>query len=342
VKASSVVLHDLLARMGCPIGAKAGSLARGSRRRGLSTCRRTCAGCCCPRSPSAEATTPALQSGRGHLAPLAIKQAGVDRAAIDWLGRLVASLGFEHAITESGGPRPAGGRTWVLQVQGGESEQLRWLREIGFCRASRSGGRPPRSERRGTAGGNSSTCGAPRSRQLPRPVPRARGPCATWSARPRHASTFRRHSSITGSTVAGTRAARRTGGPIPTTATESRGWRCSTVAEGPVVPVYDVVTGDEAEGFLAAGRRRAQLRQQGRSHGPAGRRRPARHAALMDAIVEGVSFGVGRRNAEPVEHPVLDRIREAPFVPQRGLRSLAAQQLGTGRRRQPLRGPLRG
>jgi tRNA-splicing ligase RtcB (3'-phosphate/5'-hydroxy nucleic acid ligase) len=50
---------------------------------------------------------------------------------------------------------------------------------------------------------------------------------------------------------------------------------------------------------------------------------------LMDEIAARISFGVGRANNEPVDHPVLDHIRDAPFVPQRGLREMAARQLGT-------------
>jgi tRNA-splicing ligase RtcB len=50
---------------------------------------------------------------------------------------------------------------------------------------------------------------------------------------------------------------------------------------------------------------------------------------LMDAIFERISFGVGRKNDEPVDHPVLDEIRDADFAPQRQLRDMAAQQLGT-------------
>ena len=52
-------------------------------------------------------------------------------------------------------------------------------------------------------------------------------------------------------------------------------------------------------------------------------------AGLMDAIFERISFGVGRRNDEPVDHEVLDRIKAADFAPQRQLYDLAAKQLGT-------------
>jgi len=50
---------------------------------------------------------------------------------------------------------------------------------------------------------------------------------------------------------------------------------------------------------------------------------------VMDEIFDRVSFGVGRKNDEPVDHPVLDRIRDADFAPQRELLDLAATQLGT-------------
>jgi tRNA-splicing ligase RtcB (3'-phosphate/5'-hydroxy nucleic acid ligase) len=50
---------------------------------------------------------------------------------------------------------------------------------------------------------------------------------------------------------------------------------------------------------------------------------------IMDAIVERISFGVGRHNDEPVDHPVLDAIRTADVSAQRQLHDLAAKQLGT-------------
>ncbi|MBW3652078.1 MAG: RtcB family protein [Actinobacteria bacterium] len=50
---------------------------------------------------------------------------------------------------------------------------------------------------------------------------------------------------------------------------------------------------------------------------------------IMDDVFRRISFGVGRRNAEPVEHPVLDAIAEAQFRPQRKLVQMARDQLGT-------------
>lgn len=51
--------------------------------------------------------------------------------------------------------------------------------------------------------------------------------------------------------------------------------------------------------------------------------------ATMDEITRRISFGMGRVNDEPVDHPVFDSIREAAFAPQRQLLDLAIKQLGT-------------
>jgi tRNA-splicing ligase RtcB (3'-phosphate/5'-hydroxy nucleic acid ligase) len=59
---------------------------------------------------------------------------------------------------------------------------------------------------------------------------------------------------------------------------------------------------------------------------------PAKEAGLpkiMDEIFRRISFGIGRPNNEPVDHPVLDKINRAGFKPQRSMISLAKEQLGT-------------
>ena len=50
---------------------------------------------------------------------------------------------------------------------------------------------------------------------------------------------------------------------------------------------------------------------------------------IMDEIYRRISFGIGRPNNEPFEHPILERISRADFVPQRKLYKLANEQLGT-------------
>jgi len=52
-------------------------------------------------------------------------------------------------------------------------------------------------------------------------------------------------------------------------------------------------------------------------------------AKVMDEIVRRISFGIGRPNNEPVDHPVLEKISKAEFIPQRRLSGLAKEQLGT-------------
>jgi tRNA-splicing ligase RtcB len=50
---------------------------------------------------------------------------------------------------------------------------------------------------------------------------------------------------------------------------------------------------------------------------------------LMREIAKRISFGMGVPARERVDHPVLDRIRNADFAPQRKLAKLAESQLGT-------------
>ena len=50
---------------------------------------------------------------------------------------------------------------------------------------------------------------------------------------------------------------------------------------------------------------------------------------LMREITRRISFGVGVPAQERVDHPVLERIRNAAFEPQRKLAKLAEEQLGT-------------
>src|SRR3954471_597473 len=50
---------------------------------------------------------------------------------------------------------------------------------------------------------------------------------------------------------------------------------------------------------------------------------------LMREITRRISFGMGVAAQERVDHPVLDRIKQADFAPQRKLAQTAASQLGT-------------
>jgi tRNA-splicing ligase RtcB (3'-phosphate/5'-hydroxy nucleic acid ligase) len=50
---------------------------------------------------------------------------------------------------------------------------------------------------------------------------------------------------------------------------------------------------------------------------------------IMREITHRISFGMGVPAEERFDHPVLDRVRNADFAPQRKLSELAASQLGT-------------
>ena len=50
---------------------------------------------------------------------------------------------------------------------------------------------------------------------------------------------------------------------------------------------------------------------------------------IMDEVARRISFGMGRPNNEPVDHPVLDKIRAAEFRGVQRLAGVAAKQLGT-------------
>jgi tRNA-splicing ligase RtcB len=279
---------------------------------------------------SAEGSTPALATGTGYVAAVCVKQAGVTDNAIRFVERLFASLGFVVHVAPSGPPRKHGRQTYVAQVQGGEPEILRYLREVGFNRAAAkrsaaaamlsaiarrelmlagreaaiteaqrlrvSGGATIREITQDIAG----RFGVPRSlvhhglygRGVPR-VPKG------WRPEPDHSGEV---------------------AWLPVTGNEPT---------GEVHAVYDVVTGDDAACFLADGvvvhncgnkAVRTDVRvEEVRKDLP----------RIMDSIFERISFGVGRKNDEPVDHEVLDKIKDAEFAPQRQLHDLAAKQLGT-------------
>lgn len=52
-------------------------------------------------------------------------------------------------------------------------------------------------------------------------------------------------------------------------------------------------------------------------------------ARVMDTLWRALSFGVGRKNSERVDHDVIDAIAHSPVRPQRKLLDLAREQLGT-------------
>ncbi|MDQ3933101.1 MAG: RtcB family protein [Actinomycetota bacterium] len=326
VRTGSVELHALLAALGCPVGKKTDAwpeqpmpwlhaLPAWARATFLSA------------FMSAEGLTPRLVDG--YLAPLTVKQAGTTDNAIRFLARLFESLGYTLSITRSGPVRGAC-QTYAGQLLGGAGETVRYLREIGFSLA--------RSKRVASA--------AMLSAQVQHEaVVTARRDAVAAGRELVAAGIAVRDACARVSEDRGVPAALVFHGLYGRGAPRApKGWRPTSDNSGEVAwlpvrdlepageaHVFDVVTGDPAESFLANGMcvhncgnkavltdvTRAQLDAEG-GVGP-----------VMDEIARRISFGMGVPAAEKVDHPVLEKIERAPFEPQRRLAKFARDQLGT-------------
>jgi tRNA-splicing ligase RtcB len=324
----SVELHTRFAALGCPVGKKVYGwperpfdwlfdLPAWQRAAFLSA------------FMSAEGSTPALASGTGYIAALAVKQSGITDSAIRFVQRLFASLGFVVNVAPSGPPNADGRQSYVAQLQGGESEILRYLREVGYTRAvgKRLAAAAMMSVAAQRAAALTLRAEAIEDARALRVAGLTVREAKTAIALRRNVPEALIHHGLYG------RGAPRVG----------KGWKATPDHSGEVawlpvlfneptgetVPVYDVVTGDPAESFLADGIvvhncGNKAVRTNVRAEDVRGEL-----PRIMDEVFSRISFGVGRKNDEPVDHPVLDAIRDAEFAPQRQLRDLAAKQLGT-------------
>jgi tRNA-splicing ligase RtcB len=325
VHVNSVALHALLRALGLPAGAKVAAwpadpfpwlfgLPAWMRAQFLSA------------FASAEATTPSLS--RGCVTAPAMKQAATSDHIVRFLARLLRSLGFEVGVTVSG---PARGScvTRVVQVLGGEAERLRFMAEVGFCRAV---------EKREAAARVASVAWATAAIRSARAAAAddARALAATGDRTIRDITRLvaGRHGvppALAHHAIYGRGTPRR--GKHAVVAHDYSGevaWvPVTSVVEAGEADVYDVVTGDRAASFVAAGTcvhncgnkavRTALRYEDVASDVP----------RVMDEVFARISFGVGRSDGRAADHPVIDDIRAAAFAPQRELVDLAAQQLGT-------------
>ena len=279
---------------------------------------------------SAEGSTPALAPGTGYIAALAVKQSGVTDAPIRFVQRLFASLGFTVHVGPSGPPQADGRQSYVAQLQGGEPEILRYLRDVGFnrCVAKRRAGAAMLSVAAQREVALALRTGAIDEARHLRSVGvgAVREIKATLSARYDVPAALVHH----GIYGRGTPRLGKGWRPEPDHSGEVA-WLPVLANEptGEVAAVYDVVTGDPAECFLAGG---VVVHNCGNKAARTNLRADEIRADLsgiMDSIFSRISFGVGRKNDEPVDHEVLDAIKVADFAPQRQLYDLAAKQLGT-------------
>jgi tRNA-splicing ligase RtcB len=316
VRVGSTQLHSQLAELGSPVGRKRWS------RPALAWLLDTPAWVRAhflSAFASAEMTAPRLAGG--CLANHALKQA--DENAARLVLELLASLGFRCSFALSAGHH-------LVQIVGGEDEQLRFLEEVGFCRAV---------EKRRAAAMAASV--AWQRRHLLERRARARTEvevlyaagapyreiAAGVSARYAVPRGFVHHA------IYEDRPLRRGNNTLlePRACGEGAWVAVDDVSRAGSTGTWDVVTGDPAESFLAEG---LVVHNCGNKAARTDLMRSDLDALggvdkLMREITRRISFGMGVPATERVDHPVLDQIWNADFAPQRELSQLAESQLGT-------------
>lgn len=345
----SVALHALLAALGSPVGKKnwpAEPMTWLFEQPAWMRAHYLSSFC------SAEMMTPRVHRN-GTIPNLQVKQSGTEPNAIEFVSRLVRSLGFEASVAPSG-PVRNGRSSWVLQILGGQGAQLRFMAEVGFCRAV---------EKRHASAVAASVTWQGESYVRVRDSAKAeaqalRAANAPWKEA--IAGVAARHGVTEGFAYHSFYDKRGKSRRLPgeATAPQVTGEVCwvpvARVTPDGTAAVYDVVTGDPAHCFVAAGvvvhncgncAIRTDLRVEDVTRGlELGeiRRNPHRLISdrranrAADEVADTISFGIGRKNESddaPVDHPLF--IDPAWFaIPNTGgyrdtLRDKARRQLGT-------------
>jgi tRNA-splicing ligase RtcB (3'-phosphate/5'-hydroxy nucleic acid ligase) len=313
---SSVRLHALLRELGSPVGRKRWDRRAFSwlleapawvRAHFLSA------------FASAEMTTPRLVGG--CLANHAVKQADPNAARL--IAELLTSLDFRCSIARSAGHH-------LVQILGGEDEQLRFVEKVGFCSAI---------EKRRAAAAAASV--AWQRRELIGRRERARTEVEVLYAagapyRQIMTDVSARHGAPRGfvyHAIYSPRPLRRGKNAVlePRTYGEASWVAIEDVSSAGAATTWDIGTGDPAESFLAEG---IVVHNCGNKAAQTELTRADLDAlggveSVMSEITRRISFGMGVPAQERVDHPVLEKIRKADFEPQRKLAKLADSQLGT-------------
>jgi RNA-splicing ligase RtcB len=311
-------LYGLLADLGCPVGRKADRWSAATVE--LLRLPAWARACYVSAFASAEMSTPRLVEQR--IANLAIKQC--DEDAGEHIGILLDSLGFGV------GTGASDGNNLVLQILGGEAEQVRFIEEVGFARAA---------HKRVAA---AATVAVSWERHL-HVATRAD---AQRRVRERMASGERvrdavaRVASASGPTAATVLHLAYRGGPLR----PGPGWSrtANSLGESAYSPVlrvedagevetYDVVTEDPAEAFIAGGIAQHNCGNKAVCTELTREDLDALGGVdlIMREITQRVSFGIGGPCARAGRAPRAGAIRTAKFAPQRKLAGLAESQLGT-------------
>jgi tRNA-splicing ligase RtcB len=275
---------------------------------------------------SADMSAPSLVEGR--VVNIALKQVGFHSNAPDFFARLLATLGFRTGI--SAHPSANSRTAYAAQILDGEPEQLRFLEEIGYCysrdkRVAAAATASVAWQRRRVVEHRSEALVAARELKAMGLGYRAVTGCVTEQFGV--SRSFVHHAMYSG------RGAPRSpkGARFEPDHSGEIAWvGVRSVERADVVEVFDVVTSDRAESFLAegvvvhnCGNKAARTELTRTDLESLGVER------VMSEVSRRISFGMGVAAKERVDHPVLERIRTADFSPQRKLSQLAESQLGT-------------
>ncbi len=324
VYVDSVALHALFGALGSPVGRKCWPMEPMPWLFGLAPWARAhflSAFC------SAEMTTPIVRE-TGVIPNLQVKQSGANRHAIDFIARVFRSLGFEVSVAQSG-PTRGERHDAVLQLLGGCQAQLRFLEQIGFCYAHEKRVRAARAASVGwqwAATIGNRVAARVEARRLREAGAHWKDVVVGVADRFPVAPRFVYHAMFSG------RGAPRClpGTSFTADATDEICWvPVAGVDEAGTRVVFDVVTGDPAEAFYAAG-------VVAHNCGNKAARTDIRAddirdniAAIMDEVSRTVVFGIGQTSGKVADHPLFDdpTWRDLPAVGK--LKQQARQQLGT-------------
>jgi tRNA-splicing ligase RtcB (3'-phosphate/5'-hydroxy nucleic acid ligase) len=316
VRVNSVRLHALLHELGSPVGRKCWDRAAVA---WLLDAPAWVRALFLSAFGSAEMSTPRIVGACP--ANLALKQADGEAARL--VVDLLTSLGFRCSLALSGVHH-------LVQIVGGEAEQLRYLEEVGFCRALEK--RLAAARVASVAWQRTDVLRRRENAQTEVELLWATGAgyaqiVGDVSARHGVARGFVHHALYTA------RPLRRGLNVVLEPRVHGEGvWvPVLDIADAGNAQTWDVVTDDRAESFLAEG---IVVHNCGNKAAKTELTRADLDARggveqIMREITRRISFGMGVAATERVEHPVLDRIRNADFAPQRKLSQLAESQLGT-------------
>ena len=288
---------------------------------------------------SAEMTTPRVLLN-GTVPNLALEQAGERDDAIQFIVRLLQSLEFRTSVA-AGGAAYGGRRVRVLQLLGGEAEQVRFCSEVGFHYASTK--REAAARVAGTVWAHERCVPEQEAAKADARALHAAG--ESWRTVTRDvANRFGVTPGFVYRAIHDERGTnRRVPGAIPDP--DAEGEICwvpvERVEKGETVPVYDIVTSDTARSFVAGGivvhncgnaAIRTDLTLESLGRDPDEIRRTL--TSLADDVAGTVSFGMGRRNRAddaPVGHALFEDAAwdAVPGKYRKGLEVKARQQLGT-------------